>query len=128
MHFSAVKRFALLRSNQFWFRQGTSVISWFYEQMSLISQIKQRNFILDIEGQEVQHRLYPPSIDTPLFTEYEELLQAAQKDPIGVEAPYIPVMLTCNGYEFSHEGAVEELGFNNDCGMDSARVNPPRLG
>ena len=96
--------------------------------MSLISQIKQRNFILDIEGQEVQHRLYPPSIYTPLFTEYEELLQVAQEDPIGVEAPYVPVMLTSNGYEFSHEGAVEEAEKRKNCVMDSTEENSSKSG
>ncbi len=92
------------------------------------SQIKQRNFILDIEGQEVQHRLYPPSIETPLFTEYEELLLAAQEDPIGVEAPYIPVMLTCMGYEFSHEGAAEESEKHKNRPIDSTEENLSKSG
>ena len=104
------------------------MISWFYERISLKSQIKQRNFILDIEGQEVQHRLYPSSIDTPLFTEYEELLLAAQQDPIGVEAPYVPVILTCNGYEFSHEGAAEESEKRKDCAIEPIMENSSKSG
>ena len=81
---------------------------WSYERLSLNSHPELRDFILDIEDEEYGQPLYPPSCETPLFTEYKKTLKAAKADPIGVEMPYVPVILTPNGYEFSHEGAKEE--------------------
>lgn len=101
---------------------------WFFERVSLQSQIKLRDFKLDIEGEETKYLLYPPSCETHLFTEYEEILQAAQEDPLGVEAPYVPVMLTCNGYEFSHEGAVEEMEKRKNCEIYSEGAELSRFG
>ena len=82
--------------------------NWQYEPLSLNSHIKLRDFIIEVEEEEYTQTLYPPSCETPLFLEYERLLQEAQADPIGVEVPYVPVVFTVNGYEFSHEGAKEE--------------------
>ena len=82
--------------------------NWSYERLSLNSQTTPRDFILDIAEEEYGQPLYPPSCETPLFIEYEQVLKAAQADPIGVEVPYVPVVFTSNGYEFSQEGAKQE--------------------
>lgn len=84
-------------------------MNWGYERLALTSDSEIKKFILEIEEEEEGQPLHPPSCNTPLFLLYESLLKQAQEDPIGVEAPFVPVVLTSNGYEFSHEGAQEEV-------------------